>query len=73
MKINTLKDLGTLIRQRRKRERMTIDMLAAMLPCSPRLLGELERGVRNVSFEQVLAVCAMLGIELTATGREESI
>ena len=72
MKINTLKDLGALIRQRRKREHMTIETLAAMLPCSPRLLGEMERGVRNVSFEYVLAVCAMLGIELTATGREET-
>ena len=72
MKIHTLKDLGTLIGQRRKREHLTIDTLAAMLPCSPRLLGEMERGVRNVSFEHVLAVCAMLGIELTATGREET-
>ena len=51
---------------------MTIETLAAMLPCSPRLIGEMERGVRNVSFECVLAVCAMLGIELTATGREEN-
>ena len=71
MKIHSLKDIGTFIRQRRKREKMTIEMLAAMVPCSPRLLGELERGTRNVSFEQLLNICALLGITLTAKGREE--
>lgn len=72
MKIEYLKDLGCMIRQRRKQARLTIDMLAAMAMCSPRLLGEVERGKRNVSFGVVLAICALLGIELHAHGREEN-
>lgn len=72
MKIKNLKDLGILIRQRRKGEQMTIEALAALVPCSPRLLGEMERGIRNVSFEYVLSVCALLGIEISATEREVS-
>lgn len=71
MKIQTLSDIGAVIRQRRKRERMTIEALSSMVPCSPRLLGELERGTRKVSFEQVLKICSLLGINLTAKGREE--
>lgn len=67
MKIQTLSDLGTIIRQRRKSTGLSIETLAVMLECSPRLLGELERGHRNVSFSIVLKVCTWLGIELTAS------
>lgn len=73
MKISHLADLGSVIRRRRKSVSMTIEALSAMVPCSPRLLGELERGERNVSFEVVLAVCALLGIELETHEREENI
>lgn len=72
MKINSLKELGTLIRQRRKSEHLTIETLSALVPCSPRLLGEMERGIRNVSFEHVLCVCTLLGIDLIAMEKEES-
>ncbi len=40
-----------------------------MIPCSPRLLGEVERGKRNVSLSVVLKLCAALGIDLYAEGR----
>lgn len=36
MKINSLKELGTLIRQRRKSEHLTIETLSALVPCSSR-------------------------------------
>lgn len=70
MNIEHLRDLGSLIRARRKQARMSIETLAALVPCSPRLLSEMERGTRNVSIGVVLAVCAMLGIELKASTRE---
>lgn len=62
-------DIGLLIRKRRKRAGITLETLAAMLACSPRLLGEVERGKRNVSFQTVLNICALLGIELAAAQR----
>ena len=36
MKINSLKELGTLIRLRRKSEHLTIETLSALVPCSSR-------------------------------------
>lgn len=72
MKIESSKELGNMIRRRRKQAGLTIDQLAVMAMCSPRLLGEVERGKRNVGFEIVLSICALLGIELYANGREES-
>lgn len=69
MKIENMTDIGLLIRKRRKRAGITLETLAAMLACSPRLLGEVERGKRNVSFQTVLNICALLGIELAAAQR----
>lgn len=70
MKIKTPNEIGALIRQQRKSAKLTIADLAAMVPCSPRLLGEAERGTRNVSLSTVLTVCGLLGIDLEASTRE---
>ena len=69
MKIENLTAIGRLIRKRRKGADITLETLAAMLSCSPRLLGEVERGKRNVSFQTVLNICALLGIDLVAVQR----
>ena len=69
MKIDHITDLGRLIRERRKASRLTLETLAAMLSCSPRLLGEVERGKRNVSFSTLLNICSLLGIDITANPR----
>ncbi len=69
MKVQTLSDIGVIIRRRRKEAGLSIETMAGMLACSPRLLGELERGERNVSFSIVLKTCAMLGIEIFAKWR----
>lgn len=72
MRINFTKaeEIGALIRRQRKGAKLTIADLAAMVPCSPRLLSEAERGTRNVSLSVVLNICALLGIDLTAETRE---
>ena len=70
MRISTSKEIGALIRRQRKSAKLTIGDLAGMVPCSPRLLGEAERGTRNVSLSTVLTVCGLLGIDLEATTRE---
>lgn len=51
---------------------MSIAELSAMIPCSPRLLGEVERGTRKVSFDMAITICSLLGIELYAREREEN-
>lgn len=72
MKINHIKDIGAVIRKRRKSVHMSIAELSAMIPCSPRLLGEVERGTRKVSFDMAITICSLLGIELYAREREEN-
>lgn len=69
-KLNTAQEIGVIIRRRRKLAKLTIAELAELVPCSPRLLGEVERGTRNVSLAAVLTLCALLGIDLYAEPRE---
>lgn len=69
--VTTARELGILLRQRRKWAGLTIEELAATLPCSPRLLGELERGKRGASIQLVLRLMELLGLNLTIAGREE--
>lgn len=70
MDIKTTQDIGQLIRAQRKAAKLTIAGLAELIPCSPRLLGEVERGQRNVSLSMVLSLCAALGIDLQANTRK---
>lgn len=42
-----------------------------LIPCSPRLLSELECGKRGVSIGITLQVLAMLGLVTDIKGREE--
>lgn len=70
MKIETTQDIGALIRSRRKLAKLSIAGLAELIPCSPRLLGEVERGKRNVSMAVVLSLCAALGIDILAEERK---
>lgn len=69
--VRTAQDLGILLRQRRKIAGLTIEELAATLPCSPRLLDELERGKPRASILLVLRLMELLGLNLTVTSREE--
>jgi acyl-CoA synthetase (AMP-forming)/AMP-acid ligase II len=70
--IVTESELGVIIRERRKKQGLTIAELSMMVPCSPRLLGELERGKRGVSVGIILQLLALLGLTVDIRGREES-
>lgn len=72
MNITNVQEIGALIRRRRKMAGFTIAGLAELVPCSPRLLGEVERGTRNVSLGVVLTLCGLLGIDMHAIPRGES-
>lgn len=71
MQISTESELGMIIRKRRKKQGLTIAELSMMVPCSPRLLSELERGKRGVSVGMILQLLALLGLRVDVSGREE--
>lgn len=71
MDINDERELGLAIRARRKKIGMTITELASVIPCSPRLLGELERGRRGVSIAVTFRLMQMLGLVMDIRGSEE--
>lgn len=72
MNITTELELGVIIRERRRKQGLTIAELSMMVPCSPRLLGELERGKRGVSVAIILRLLSLLGLTVDIRGREES-
>ena len=71
MNITSEAELGLIIRARRKKQGLTIAELSMMVPCSPRLLSELERGKRGVSVGMILRLLALLGLRVDIKGREE--
>lgn len=71
MIVQNEQELGRMVRARRKEQGLTLAELASVVPCSPRLLSELERGQRGVSIALTFRLLALLGLELHLRGREE--
>lgn len=70
-KLSDASDLGAVIRRRRLELGLTQVQLAQTCRCSPRFIGELERGVAGGNIKQVIHVCKTLGIDLFAKVRGE--
>lgn len=68
-KLRDADDLGAIMRERRVALGLTQVQLAKSCKCSPRFVGELERGVAGGNIKQVLRVCHALGIDLFARAR----
>ncbi len=68
-KIRDALDLGDIVRARRKELGLTQVDLARACKCSPRFIGELERGVAGGNIKQVIRVCREIGIDLYAVVR----
>ena len=68
-KLRDASDLGNIMRKRRVELGITQIELAQSCKCSPRFIGDLERGVAGGNIKQVIYVCKMLGIDLFAKVR----
>lgn len=68
-KLRDADDLGSVIRKRRIELGLTQVQFADACACSPRFIGELERGVAGGNIKQVIHVCRMIGIDLYARVR----
>jgi y4mF family transcriptional regulator len=66
IRIQTPEDLGKLIRERRKRDGLTLVETAGLTNVGVRFLSELENGKPTVRLDKLLQVLNALGIRLLA-------
>lgn len=66
MKITTAKNLGKIIRDTRRKAKLTQTQLAAAAGLGERFIRELEKGKPTCQIEKALLVVSMLGIKLEA-------
>jgi len=69
VKITSAHDLGTIIKQKRKDDGLTLEEAAAVCGVSYAFLSAMENGKETVRLDKVLQVARCLGIELAATSR----
>lgn len=69
MKVLTAEDLGTIIKQKRKADGLTLEEAAGVCGVSYAFLSALENGKETVRLNKVLQVLTCLGIELEANSR----
>lgn len=64
MLIKNIEELGKLIKNTRKSQKLTQKDLALAADTSVRLIIELENGSRGVSIETVIKLCLVLGLKV---------
>lgn len=67
--ISSPEQLGTLIRQIRKRQGITQEDLSSLVGVGPRLIGEIERGKPTAEIGKVFQLLASLGLVISITSR----
>ncbi len=72
MRIRTVRDLGALVRDRRRAFGWTLDELAARSPMSRRWIADVEAGKPGVAVGPLLSLLSVLGVELSAASAEFS-
>lgn len=70
MKINTVSDLGTLIKQKRKQINMTQSDAAGLCNVGIRFLSDLENGKPTIQFDKALYVAKIFGFDLFAEDKK---
>ena len=69
MKITNAKDIGQVIKQKRKDDGLTLEEAAAVCGVSYPFLSALENGKETVRLSKVLQVLQCLSIDLSASAR----
>jgi len=69
MQISSPEDIGVIVRQKRKKDGLTLEQAAAVCGVSYAFLSALENGKETVRLNKVLQVFQCLGIELEARPR----
>lgn len=67
--ISSPAQLGTLIRQVRKRQGITQEDLSSLVGVGPRLIGEIERGKPTAEIGKVFQLLAGLGLVISVAPR----
>ena len=70
--IVTAAQLGTLLQSARKSHKLTQAQLGARVGLSQRRVSELELAPGTLSVDQLLAICANLGLQLNLQPRNET-
>lgn len=70
-KVSNTKELGALVRQRRKEAGLTLKDAAGMAGVGIRFLSELERGKPTLQLGLVIEVLQLFGLELHVRARGE--
>ena len=70
MQIKTVRDLGALVRDRRRTLGWTLDDLTERTPMSRRWVADVEAGKPGVAVGPLLSLLAVLDIELSASKRD---
>lgn len=69
--IATASQLGTLLQNTRKSRKLTQAQLGARLGLSQKRVSELELAPGSLSVDQLLGVCAQLGLQLSLQSRAD--
>jgi predicted transcriptional regulator len=67
--INSVSELGALVRQHRKSQKVRIEDLSDVAMISARLIGEFERGKETCQVGKVLQILKFLGLEIRIVPR----
>lgn len=70
MRIRTVREVGLLVKTERKRQALTMNMLAERVGCSRQWIAALEAGRERLEVALVLRTLSALGIRLDARAPE---
>lgn len=68
-KIESVSEMGVLVRQHRKSQKVRIEDLSDMAMISARLIGEFERGKETCQIGKVMQILKFLGLEIRIVPR----
>ncbi len=67
--VKNISEMGVLVRQHRKSQKIRIEDLSDMAMISARLIGEFERGKETCQIGKVLQILKFLGLEIRIVPR----